>query len=690
MPRLMRQMLWLLVVPCGLAALLTLNPYELYLGVSLIFGMSVALSVLFLARGWWGVVVSIPVCLATYSMWGHAYSGLIFVLEGVLLTLVRNSRWGDRMLQKGTIIILDFIFWVVLGAPLYYFSHFQLVGIGYQGSLLIAQKSIVNGVINILVAYIVYVAITLWRNKRSSARQKISVQALSLVIMYTIVVLSTLFAVGILYNKLSAISSKTLYGELKEKALFVSAGAHQSGADHQAKEHFDGRLVGDSGKNGLVYYWNPVDSAENTFGTASAFYADLKSSSTNAVSKTKISKQISRLAREDGSSVRLLMPKQSSEKSLLKRYAQSYWEATFDEGHGPVTILQPAKRNFDELAEFYGSAMLTFNYNFASGVLLSALVAWTLRREFLVVLGIRSNTSPSAGIPDEERRLLLSPISEIEQLAKRVNERTDVIRRSKEKIEELNKIAQQQLSTAGEIQQCFLGSRRVSGAYPDVSLFMRPAYNAGGDWYDVFDLDGKTFIVVADVCDKGVGAALFMSVFRSLIRYSTETLCATSSESEPLDEVIASVNDYMATEHQDATMFATVFFACIGHQNQRLEYVLAGHEEPLLLDAQGNRQSFEVSGPAIGLFPKASYTKGSLPFGSGSVLVGYTDGVIDARNTSGESYGYDRLLALVRNLLSKGKIIESKSLLADIVSELDLHMSSAEQFDDITIATAIL
>ena len=677
-------MLWLLVAPCILAALVTLHPYELYLGVSLIFGMSVALSVLFLARGWWGVVVSIPVCMATYSMWGHAYSGSIFVLEGLLLTLVRNSRWGDRMLQKGTIIILDFIFWVALGAPLYYFSHFYLVGLSHQGSLLISQKSIVNGVINILIAYIVYVVITLWRNKRSSARPKVSVQALSLVIMYTIVVLSTLFAVGILFDKLSVISSKTLYNELKEKALYVSADTRQT------KEYFDGQLIGEEGEKGRVYYWNPDDSTESAFGSASAFSSDLELSSIDAASKTKISKQISQLARVEGSSVRLLMPRQSSEKSLLKRYAQSYWEATFDASTGAVTILKPAKREFDKLAEFYGSALLTFNYNFTAGILLSALVAWTLRKEFLVVLGIRSSTSQSSDIPYEEQRLLLSPISEIEKLAKEVNERTDVIQRSKAKIEELNKIAQQQLSTAGEIQQCFLGSRRVSGAYPDVSLYMRPAYNAGGDWYDVFDLDGKTFIVVADVCDKGVGAALFMSVFRSLIRYSTETLCATSSESEPLDEVIASVNDYMATEHQDATMFATVFFACIGHKRQQLEYVLAGHEEPLLLDAQGNRQPFEISGPAIGLFPQASYTKGLLPFRSGSVLVGYTDGVIDARNTSGESYGHDRLLALVRSLQSSEKITDSKSLLSGIMSELDSHMSAAEQFDDITIATTIL
>ena len=679
---------WLLLLPCVLATVVTLHPYKLYLGVSLTFGMSVALAVLFLARGWWGVLISIPVCMATYSMWGHAYSGSIFVLEGLLLALLRNSRWGDQILKKGSIIVVDFVFWLVLGAPLYYFSHFYFVGLNHQDSFLIAQKSIVNGVINILIAYIVYMVVTIWRNKRLPVRQNISIQALAIVIVYTVIVLTTLFSVGNLSNKLSFITSNAIYNKFRESAsLAVSASGLGDGPD-QPVAGLAGQGVDEKIR---VFFGKSANSQSASLSAEGDSYLKrLESTSIDAVSRTRISRQVLKLAREDGTSIKLWMPKQSTEKTLLKRYAQSYWEATFDQGGEKVIIVQSAKQNFDNLADFYGGALSTFNYNFAAGILISFLVAFSLQKEFLVVLGIRSLKSNPSTMSDEDRRLLLSPISEVGRLAKEVNERTDVIQRSKAKIEELNRIAQQQLSTAGEIQQCFLGSLRASSQYPDVCLYMRPAYNAGGDWYDAFNLDGKTFIVVADVCDKGVGAALFMSVFRSLIRYSAETLCSARSESEPLDEVIASVNNYMATEHEDATMFATVFFACISAERGRLEYVLAGHEEPVLLDPRGNKESFQVSGPAIGLFPFATYEMGAVPFESGSMLVGYTDGVIDARNVNGESYGYDRLLAFLRSLQADNKVTDAKSLLSDIMGEIDVHMSGADQFDDITIATTTL
>ena len=217
---------------------------------------------------------------------------------------------------------------------------------------------------------------------------------------------------------------------------------------------------------------------------------------------------------------------------------------------------------------------------------------------------------------------------------------------------------------------------------------MRPALNAGGDWYDAFDLDNKTFIIVADVCDKGVGAALFMSVFRSLIRYSAENWCAEPSETEPLDQVISSVNDYMSTEHEDMTMFATVFIGCISHPAKRLDYVLAGHEEPVLLSSTGEQQSLEVTGPAIGLFTGAEYNMKSLFFDEGSILVGYSDGVVDARDPKGESFGHQRLVELVRRM--KEQNASAQALKEEIVSELDKHMKDAEQFDDITIATVIM
>ena len=119
-----------------------------------------------------------------------------------------------------------------------------------------------------------------------------------------------------------------------------------------------------------------------------------------------------------------------------------------------------------------------------------------------------------------------------------------------------------------------------------------------------------------------------------------------------------------------------------------MDYVLAGHEEPVFINPDGTQQPLEVSGPAIGLFPQAEYNMKSLYFTEGSILVGYSDGVVDARDPEGKSYGHQRLLDLVRKLQKQQ--ISSEDLRDKIVLDLDTHMENAEQFDDITIATVIL
>ncbi|MCP9826484.1 hypothetical protein [Synechococcus sp. EJ6-Ellesmere] len=142
-----------------------------------------------------------------------------------------------------------------------------------------------------------------------------------------------------------------------------------------------------------------------------------------------------------------------------------------------------AEPQFKELALFYESMLNSLIYTFIAGIVINAIAGFALEKEFTSVL--RSKRASDAGQRlDEEIFLRLSPIQEVQDLASRVNERTAIILDDRKKIQELNKIAQQQLSTAGEIQQCFLGSRHSSRERPDVSLFMRPAYNAGGDWYD--------------------------------------------------------------------------------------------------------------------------------------------------------------------------------------------------------------
>ena len=407
-----------------------------------------------------------------------------------------------------------------------------------------------------------------------------------------------------------------------------------------------------------------------------------------ATSSSRISKIVKKIADGKNSSLKLYLPKPEIEPARVNRYLGSMWEANFYKDSTKIRIIQPARRDFLASGRFFENAFPIINLTIVGGIILSIAIAYSLEKEFLTVLGKSKRRKAEVISTRYYKSLELSPITEIKNFAKEINRRTDEINEAKARIEELNNIAQKQLTTAGEIQQAFLGDSSDVGQKPDVSLFMRPALNAGGDWYDAFDLDNKTFVIVADVCDKGVGAALFMSVFRSLIRYSAENWCADPSETEPLDEVISSVNNYMSTEHEDMTMFATVFIGCVSHPAKRLDYVLAGHEEPVFINPDGTQQPLEVSGPAIGLFPQAEYNMKSLYFTEGSILVGYSDGVVDARDPEGKSYGHQRLLDLVRKLQKQQ--ISSEDLRDQIVLDLDTHMENAEQFDDITIATVIL
>jgi serine phosphatase RsbU (regulator of sigma subunit) len=683
-PPLMRHMPWLVALVACLATIVNLNPYPLYLGVSLVFGMSIALMTLFFAGSWWGAVVAIPASLATVYLWGQPYSCLIFLLEALVLTLLINGRHGGPLLQKGHIIIVDFLFWLAIGGPLYYITHRYLIGLDHKDALTIAEKALLNGVINVLLAYIVYSAVALLRNRRRQEGATISIQALSLSTSYSLIAIVSLFITSNLSNNLSFTLAKQLHSDFLREASFITQVLSPKSSASQHSE-----VINYMKKWGAHFTWQSKEAPNSTFSSEENPRSIVGDDYTDATFATRISADAALLAK-DPNTISLLMPNNIAERILLKRYTKGYWQGIVEMDNEIVTMTWSAEPQFKQLGLFYESMLNSLLYTFTAGIVISAISGFALDKEFTSVLRSKRTADPEQRL-DEEIFLRLSPIQEVKDLANKVNERTAIIQDDRKKIQELNNIAQQQLSTAGEIQQCFLGSLRTSRERPDVSLFMRPAYNAGGDWYDAFDLDGKTFLVIADVCDKGVGAALFMSVFRSLIRYSAESLCAHESQgTEPLDKVISSVNDYMSTEHGDTSMFATVFLACVNNKSKRLDYILAGHEEPILLRSDGTVYHFEISGPAIGLFPFAHYSMGSTDFDTGSILVGYTDGVIDARDTEDLSYGHQRLMDLILKLKAADPELKACTITDQLVQELDRHMGDADQFDDITIAAAIL
>ena len=135
--------LWIALLS-GIATLLTFNYYQLFWGIQFVFGMSVALATLFLKRGPWGAIITIPVVISTYVLWGEPYIGITYILEILLMSFIRNSPTGDKSLRRGTILIYDFIYWTFIGGPIYYLAAEYVAKLNQEAAFLLAQKSIIS------------------------------------------------------------------------------------------------------------------------------------------------------------------------------------------------------------------------------------------------------------------------------------------------------------------------------------------------------------------------------------------------------------------------------------------------------------------------------------------------------------------------------------------------------------------
>jgi len=210
-----------------------------------------------------------------------------------------------------------------------------------------------------------------------------------------------------------------------------------------------------------------------------------------------------------------------------------------------------------------------------------------------------------------------------------------------------------------------------------------------GDFYDAFALpaSGRIGFVVADVCDKGVGAALFMALFRTLLRATAtgdadSRGSAAAGEADPGAELLRAVrltNDYIARTHGRSNMFATLFFGVLEPATGALLYVNGGHEAPVVFGPGGVKARLAPTGPAVGMMPDMAFAVGQARLEAGDALLAFTDGVTDARGASG-LYGEERLLALLR----EGGATAS-ALLDSIESAVLAHAAGWEQADDITL-----
>ncbi len=240
-----------------------------------------------------------------------------------------------------------------------------------------------------------------------------------------------------------------------------------------------------------------------------------------------------------------------------------------------------------------------------------------------------------------------------------------------------------EMDIAREIQAGFLPYELPAPPGWELAARFRPARSVAGDFYDAFELHGgrRIGIVVADVCGKGVGAALFMALFRTLLRALAERILVEGGDIDAgVSDLMAAVNDYIATTHDRANMFATVFLAMLDPATGELVYANGGHDSPFITGGDGVKAVLAPTGPAVGMLPGMAFASARAVLEPGEMLFVFTDGVIDARAHDGAAFSQERLVALVDHPApSAGATLDR------VDSAIQGHAGDAAPFDDITL-----
>ena len=283
----------------------------------------------------------------------------------------------------------------------------------------------------------------------------------------------------------------------------------------------------------------------------------------------------------------------------------------------------------------------------------------------------------------------------------RLDESYHILERSKQEIESYSKALDDELEKGKKIQRDFLPQEIPQLSNWDIATHFSPAKQVSGDFYDVFSLPANNLgIVIADVADKGVGSALYMALIRSLIRFFSghislhgfanfsinngfsESVRENSATADQLNALnaVKLTNNYIAHEHGKEGMFATLFFGVINPLSGMMAYINAGHEPLFVVDSSGVKKCLEATGPAVGMMLDMNFEIQQIRIDPGDILIGYTDGVIEALAPNGDFFTRKRLISILK---------KSPSSVSDLVerikTSLSAHIHNAPPSDDITL-----
>ncbi len=279
------------------------------------------------------------------------------------------------------------------------------------------------------------------------------------------------------------------------------------------------------------------------------------------------------------------------------------------------------------------------------------------------------------GTGNLDYKIKVNSHDEIGLLAQQFNEMTGELKGAKDKEIE-NRIMEEQLEVAKEIQEGLNPSGFYNKNGIQIKGYTRAAKGVGGDYFDYIDIDeNRVGALISDVSGKGIPASLVMvmirTVFVSAIHQSKNVQCS---------QVVNSINNALSADFA-VDKFATLFFMIYDRKKEKLSFANAGHGPLFCYRAAKHKCTVtKLDGVPIGIMDEVDYLQTEVPFNKGDIVVLYTDGVTEMRNSSREEYGRTRL----QHLVVKNKEKNASELVELIINDVDNFRQETPPHDDTT------
>ncbi|WP_148640170.1 SpoIIE family protein phosphatase [Aureimonas sp. AU20] len=334
---------------------------------------------------------------------------------------------------------------------------------------------------------------------------------------------------------------------------------------------------------------------------------------------------------------------------------------------------------------------LIFNQGlvFSGGILLAAILAWFLAQRIsrpLVALTHRaralSETDFTQAPPPVSAERRPAGRDEIGRLASAFSFMEDSLHRNVQTVMQVTQERERiegELNVARDIQLGLLP--KIFPAFPhrseiDIHAALVSAKEVGGDLYDFYFIDERHLcFTIGDVAGKGVPAALFMAITKTLIKSAADRLADPS-------QMMTAVNDALASDNPNS-IFVTSLIGVLDCLTGEIRYANGGHNPPLIIREGGRVECLRpISGPALGVVEGMDYEPLATRLAPGETLVLYTDGVTEAMNARNELYEDERLVQLLE---SQDPFLPAEMLVGRIMADVQAHAGDTAQSDDITL-----